>query len=580
MHRLRELYRFIRPFRGRIIAALIGMVVFTLLNVLPPLLMRYLVDKVLQPRNWPLLLPVLSAIVGVPLLTVAIRFVNMQLLFLTGRRLLANVRVAMFSRAMNLSMRFHGSISSGALVGRLMDDVNRLQRLLTGETVHMIIDTIVFVFSIAVTFTISWKLATILCCTIVLYAAVYKTFSARIRRATESFRLTFDQIAGRLQETLTAVRMVRIYNREQSEHELFLDRTREGLNLAFRSALASTSLSVISTGIAGYGSTVITGYGAWLVLRGEMTYGDLHAFNSYVWMASMPAIRLTTIAGQLNETLVSLERVLHITRQEPDIRSAPGAPALTRGPGAVELRDVQFGYSPDTPLYQDLSLTVPAGTTVALVGPTGCGKTTLTSLLMRFWDVQGGSVLVDGVDVRSVRLESLRAQFGVVLQDPVLFDGTLAENIAYGRPEARRDEIVAAAQAAEIAQLADSLPRGYDTVIGSSGVKLSVGEKQRVSIARAILKNPAILIMDEATSSLDSNSEALIQKALERVLRGRTSFVVAHRLSTIRNAQLIVVMQAGRIVSRGTHEQLMAEEGGLYRALYEQMLGQNSGVSV
>jgi len=576
MRRLKELYQFVRPYRGRLLLALAGMSVFTLFNVLPPLLMKFFVDRVLTSRQWPLLLPMVSAIVAVPLVSVIIRYVNMQVLMLAGRRFLAGVRLAMYEKALTLSMRYHADNPSGMLVGRLMDDVNRIQRLLTGETVQMLIDGIVFVFSLSVAFTLSWKLALILCVVLMLYVSVYGYFSRWIRRATESFRITYDQIAGRLQETLVGVRLVRIYNREQSEHEWFLERTRHGLNMALSSALGSTTLSSLSTGIAGFGSTAVAGLGAYFVLRGEMTYGDLHAFNSYVWMAIMPAIRLTTLAAQLNETFVSVERIMEVTRQTPDIRSPAGAPRLDARTGLIEFKDVHFSYTPAMPIYRGLSLRIEPGSTVALVGPTGCGKTTLTSLLMRFWDVRQGQVLIDGQDVRAVSLSSLRRCFGVVHQDPVLFEGTLAENIAYGRPDASRAQIEAAAEAAEIAALADGLPKGYDTMIGSSGVKLSVGEKQRVSIARAILKNPLILIMDEATSALDSNSEALIQKALVRVLRNRTSIVVAHRLSTIRSATMIVVMDRGSITATGTHGQLMAQPGGLYRALYEQMLGQEA----
>ncbi len=577
MRTLKELIQFIRPYRSKLALAFAGTAVFTLLSVLPPLVMRYYVDNVLSGHNWGLLPLVLSAIVGVPLLSVVIRFANMRLLMLASHRFLADVRLSMYRQIMKLSMRFHGTSSSGMLVGRMMDDVNRLQRLLTGETVQMLIDGIVFVFAITVTFVLSWKLTLILCAVLGLYVGTYGYFTRWIRRATASFRVTYDQVAGRLQETLLGVRLVRIYNREEWEHAQFLEHTSRGLGQALSSSLGSTTLSTASTGIAGYGSTVIVGLGAYFVLHQQMSFGDLHAFNSYVWMAIMPAIRLTTLAGQLSETFVSVERILEVIRETPDIRSKPDAPAIHRGAGRVELRNVDFGYTEGEPLYRDLSLTVEGGTTTALVGPTGCGKTTLTQLLMRFWDVDGGQVLIDGTDVRDVNLRSLRELFGVVLQEPVIFEGTLAENIAYGRPDATRAEIEVVARAAEVYTLAEGLPDGFDTFIGADGLKLSVGEKQRVSIARAILKDPLILIMDEATSALDSNSEALIQKALERVLRDRTAFVVAHRLSTIHGADKIVVMEAGRIVATGTHEELMTMEHGLYRSLYRRMRGHESG---
>jgi ABC-type multidrug transport system fused ATPase/permease subunit len=575
MDTVKRLYPYVRPYRRQILIAFAGMCVFTVFSVLPPLLIRQLVDRVIAPRDWGLLPMMVSAIVLVPVVAAAIRFFNMQVLILTSRKFLADMRISMYEKVMALSMRYHSGASSGMIVGRIMDDVNRLRRLLTGETVRMLVDMIVFLFSLSVAFALSWKLALILCAVIVVYVSIYGYFARWIRLATLSSREMYDQVAGRLQETIAGVRAVRIYNREEWETSLFLDRTAQGLDKALSSTMGSVTLSTICTGIAGYGSTIIAGLGAYFVLRHEMTYGDLHAFNSYVWMAIMPAVRLTTIAGQLSETLVSVGRILEILSQVPDIRSRPGAPVVRPDRGAVTFRNVHFAYEPAEPLYRGLSLDVEPGTTTALVGPTGCGKTTLTSLLMRFWDVQEGAVEIDGVDIRTVDLKSLRKLFGVVLQDPVVFEGTLAENIAYGCPGSPRERIEEAARAAEIHEMAMALPKGYDTVLGTQGVKLSVGEKQRVSIARAILKNPLILIMDEATSSLDSNSEYLIQRAMERLLRNRTSLVIAHRLSTITGARRIVVMENGRIVGTGTHRELMAIQGGLYRKLYEEMLGRD-----
>jgi ABC-type multidrug transport system fused ATPase/permease subunit len=318
---------------------------------------------------------------------------------------------------------------------------------------------------------------------------------------------------------------------------------------------------------------MIMGLSGRMVLLGQLTFGDLIAFNSYLWMLINPVVRLTTIAGQLTETAVSLQRISEVLDEQPDIQSAPGAAPLEIEAGRVEFRDVYFSYSPDEPLFTGLSFEALAGTTVALVGPTGCGKTTLTALLMRYRDLQGGQILIDGKDIMALDLVSLRSAFGVVLQAPLIFEGTLAENIAYGVLRADRDQITAAARMAEVEEFALRLPDGFDTRIGTRGVKLSVGERQRVSIARAILKDPAILIMDEATSSLDSHSEALIQKAMTHVLENRTSFIVAHRLSTITSADQIIVMDSGRIVQRGTHNDLIAVEDGMYGRLYRELSG-------
>ncbi len=572
------LYRFLRPYRTSFAVALLGMGAFTVLNVMPPLLIRRLMDQVVTPALWEKLAGAVALIIAVPAVGELVRYVNTQQIMVVARRFISDVRIAMYDRVFSLTLRYHGQNSAGTTVQKIMDDANTLQRLLAGDTVRLVVDGIIFLFSLTVMFTLSVSIAAILCGLLSLYFVAYKIFSRRIRASTESYRLIFDQVAGRLEETVSGVRQVRIYNREDWENSLFLQRTSEGLEKQLDTRMASVSLSTLCTVIAAGGSTLISGLAAMMVLRGSITYGDYLAITAYVWMSIDPVTRLTNMAGQLAETFVSVRRITELLAEEPEIVSPPHPVRLAHVRGRVEFADVRFSYDPESPLYRGLSLAVEPGTTVALVGPTGCGKTTMVSLLMRHWDVQGGRITIDGVDVRDMDVRELRSRFGVVLQDPVVFDGTLAYNIAYGAPHATRDEIERAARAAEIYELAMSLPDGFDTLIGSEGVKLSVGEKQRVSIARAILKEPAILVMDEATSALDSHSEALIQRALVRVLKGRTSFVIAHRLSTITSADLIVVMDKGAIVEQGTHAQLMGIEGGLYRRLYRELLGELRGV--
>ncbi len=573
MDLFKKLVPYLKPHLRRLVSGLAGMGAFTVLSLLPPLLIRRLVNDVVTPGVWHLLLPIVVLIVVVPSCSHLIQFATTWIIRRTGYKLIKDIRMSLYEKIFRLSMDFHQDNSSGLLVNRLMDDVNALTQLVTGDTFTLFVNAIVFVFSVTIVIVLSPIIALILVAIIALYVISYRHYASRIRRSTTTFRRYYDQISERLEETVAGVRHVRIFNRELWENDRFLGRTGESLRHAMKSRLSSVSLSTVCTMIAGFGSAIVASTGAYLVLRGDLRYGDVFAINSYLWMALNPAIRFTSIAGQLTETFVSVRRIFEVLDTEPMIQSEKDAPELPRGRGRVEYRNVYFSYSSDVPLYRGLSLEVEPGMSVALVGHTGCGKTTFTSLLMRYWDIQSGEILIDGHDIRKVSLESLRRSFGVVLQDPIVFDGTLAENIAYGFPRATRAQIEEAARVAEIHEMARSLPDGFDTVIGTTGIKLSVGEKQRLSIARAIIKDPVILIMDEATSSLDSESEALIQKALSRILTDRTSFIVAHRLSTITSVDMIVVMDAGRIVEKGTHGELMAIPEGSYRKLYEELRG-------
>ena len=558
-------------------AGLLGMGVFTLLSLTPPLLMRSLVNEIVVPRAWDLVLPVILLMIVVPVLSVLVQFVNTWLIRLSGYKLVHDLRLKIYQKIFTLSLDFHQENSSGLLVNKLMDDVNAVMTLITGETVTLVIDITVFILSVTIVFTLSPVLGFILIGMLVLYVLAYRFFSKKIRTSTSSFRFIYDRISERLEETVAGVRHVRIFNKEVWENDRFLGRTNSSLRYAMSTRINSVTLSTVCNMIAGFGSAFVVVVGSYFVLQGKLLYGDVFAISSYIWLALNPAIRLTNVAAQLTETFVSVRRIFDLLDEKPLIESQINAPTLSRGEGSVEFKDVWFAYTPDVPLYRGLNLEVTPGSTVALVGHTGCGKTTLTTLLMRHWDIQKGKILIDGVDISSVELRSLREYFGVVLQDPVVFDGTFAENIAYGVKYVSREKIEEAAKVAEIHDLASRLPDGYDTYIGTTGIKLSVGEKQRLSIARAIIKDPVILIMDEATSSLDSESEALIQKALARILKGRTSFIVAHRLSTITSADMIVVMDAGNIVELGKHRELMRIRDGLYRKLYRELQGSVTG---
>ncbi len=546
---------------------------FTLISLVPPMLIRYLINNIIQPEVWDLLLPLILLIILVPSIAAIIQFINTFIIKQAGYKFITDIRKTLYSKIFSLSLTFHQNNSAGLLITRLIDDVNYLMRLVTGDTVTLIIDLIVFIFSVTIVFVLSPIIGFILLGIVIIYVFSYRYFAKKIKSASSSYRFIYDKIAGRLEETVSGARHVRIYNKEIWENDQFLNHTSKSLRHAQSSSMSSVSLSTVCNMVAGVGSAAISSVGTYFVLKGELLYGDLFAIGIYIWMALNPALRLTTIAGQIAETFVSVRRIMDILDEKPDIHSPPDAPPLRKGEGNVEFRNISFSYVPEVPLYEDLSLQIKPGMSVALVGHTGCGKTTLTSLLMRYWDIQKGEILIDGMDIRQVNLSSLRHSFGVVLQDPVVFNGTFAENITYGYKNASIEEIVQAAKAAEIYDTILKYPDGLNTLVGSSGIKLSVGEKQRISIARAIIKNPLILIMDEATSSLDSESESLIQKALDKVLKNRTSFIVAHRLSTITSVDMIVVMDAGKIVEKGIHDDLIAIPNGHYQKLYKELQG-------
>lgn len=480
----------------------------------------------------------------------------------------------MYRLSLRLGMSFHGETPAGEIVNRIMGDVGVVQQLLNAQTLQLLGDLVVFGVSLGVVYTINPLLANLLVVVVVLYVTAYRLFSSRIRDSTHSMREVNDLTVSRLQETLTGVRHVRIFARETRERETYLERTQIGLRHGFVTGLNTVGLSATCNVIAGFGSTTIYALAAYYVMTDRMTLGELLALNTYVWMALNPALRLTSFAGQFAQIRVSLDRIFSVLSRIPDVSNSPDAVDIEHKGGAVHFRDLTFGYSPETPLFRKLDLEVPAGSSVALVGHTGCGKTTLISLLMRIWDGNSGNVLIDDQDVREVRLGSLRELFGVVQQHPVIFEGTLAENIAYGDPQATRERIQEAADTAEVMQFADQLPDGLDTMLGTDGIQLSVGQKQRVSIARALLKNPEILVMDEATSAIDSEAEAAIQRAIGRALKRCTSFVVAHRLSTIVGVDMIVVLDRGVIVEKGSHEELMQIEDGAYRKLYDEIARQ------
>lgn len=379
-----------------------------------------------------------------------------------------------------------------------------------------------------------------------------------------------DLVSVGLQERLSGVQVVKAYGKERRENRAFATETRDTLDQAMETATYRAGYESGVWAVSGIRNTLVFCLGCYFVIEGEMTYGAVMAFLSYAMRVFQPVLNLTQEALRFEQMMISVDRIFEVLDHDIDVKDKPDAVELERIKGRVEFRDVWFEYEEGEPVIKGVNLEVEVGETVALVGHTGCGKTTLTSLLMRYFDVTDGGIAIDGHDLRDMKVGPMRKQIGQVLQESVMFNSSIRENLTYGNSDSTEAEIIAAARVGEIHEFIVRTADGYDTLIGDEGIKLSVGEKQRLSIARAVLTDPSILILDEATSSLDSLSEALIQKAMANVLKGRTSFVIAHRLSTIVNADKIVVMDKGEICEVGRHEELIAKPDGRYRELYEQ----------
>ncbi|MBZ9714231.1 ABC transporter ATP-binding protein [Deinococcus multiflagellatus] len=567
---LRRLLAYARPYRALFVLGVLATLVASGLNLAFPALFGQLIDasflKVGSTDTGPLDRTVLG-LLGIFALSALFGAAQSYLLARVGAGVVADLRRALFSHLLTLSPRFFGDHKTGDLTSRLTADVGTVQGVTSSALAQLAAQTVSLIGAVILLVTTSPRLSLLTLAVIPLVIGTAFMIGRRIRRVSREVQ---DAVAGAnasAEEAISGVRVVQSFTAEGLERE----RYGQGVRLSFLAALKRAQLQALMAGTMSFltfGSlALVLWYGGRQVMAGAMTPGNLVTFLIYALQVGGTVAALTGIFNQFQEALGASGRIFELLDERSDLPQ-PATPApLKRAEGRVSFEAVQFAYE-GAPVLRDLNLEVPAGQVVALVGPSGAGKTTLVNLIPRFWDVTGGTLKVDGQDVRTYALADLRAQVGLVPQETLLFSGTIRENILYGRPGARPDEVEAAARAANAHEFIMGFEHGYETVVGERGVKLSGGQRQRVAIARALLKDPRILILDEATSALDNESEALVQAALERLMQGRTTFVIAHRLSTIRNADRIIVMDGGRIVEDGPHAELLAK-GGLYRDLYE-----------
>jgi subfamily B ATP-binding cassette protein MsbA len=555
------------------------MLVSRLAGFVLPTSSKFLIDDVLRQGRTELLVPIAIATGVATLLQAVTSFGLTQVVSVAAQRAIADMRIAVQRHVVRLPVSYFDSTKTGILISRIMSDAEGIRNLVGTGIVQLVGGFMTATIALAVLFWVNWRLTLITIVALALFGIMMAIAFKRLRPIFRERSVINAEVTGRLTETVAGIRIVKVYTAEDREQGAFAD----GVERLF----ANVRRTLTGTSAVGSGTTVIVGIigvlvtilGGRAVLAGTMTVGSLVMYVFYVGMVAQPLVQIASIGTQISEAFAGLDRIREIRDMDTEDARDAANDHVPEVEGDIEFRDVCFEYVENVPVLHDVSFAAPAGSTTALVGSSGAGKSTLIGLVMAFYHPTSGHVLVDGRDLEGLKLHEYRSHLGVVMQENFLFDGTIRDNIAFGRPDATDEEIEMVARVAHVDEFVEPWKDGYDTVVGERGVKLSGGQRQRVAIARAILADPRILILDEATSSLDSESEAMIRDGLRRLRAGRTTFVIAHRLSTIESADQILVIEEGRIVERGDHAELMAL-GGRYRDLHDRQYGIESDLFI
>jgi ATP-binding cassette subfamily B multidrug efflux pump len=564
---LRRLLAVLRPY-GWVLAIVFALVIVSAtLDLLAPFLMSRAIDQFIAAGDLPGLRGIVLLMLGAFLGAWLARVAQGVIMARVSQRVMRSLRRRLFEHLQTLSLAFFDRHPHGELMSRLTNDLEAISRVLAQNVTELFTGMLTLVGILVMMFSMNFWLALGSMIVFPIMMGLVGFVGRRTRQGFRQYQKQIGQLNGRLEEMFSGQRVIMAFGREAStlaDFDVVNEQVRQiGTHAQTYAMLVPPLMGILSNA----NIAILAGLGGWMVLQGLATVGTIAAFYNYSRKFAAPLRHIGSLYNQLQAALAGMERVFEILDQQSELADAPDAVALDDVDGEVLFDRVDFSYVPDVPVIKDMSLRASPGQTIALVGPTGAGKTTMVNLLTRFYDIDGGAIAVDGRDIRGVRKASLRRQLGIVLQDTFLFSESVMENIRYGRLDATDEEVIAAARLANADQFIRRLPQGYDTELSERGSNLSLGQRQLLAIARAVLADPGILILDEATSSVDTRTEAHIQEALLRLMEGRTSFVIAHRLSTIRDADRILVINGGRIIERGTHEELLAQRG-FYHNLY------------
>ena len=568
---LKRIVSYLSPYRGQVAILMIFALASPLINLIPPLIYRYVIDDVLTPRAdvrlliWPAL-----GLLGIMLSTFLFEIISGLMRAEVSSQTSKDIRGQLYQHVQYMPLRFYGKRQIGNLISRFTNDADRLEMFLLFGIPFMLSNALMLVGTLGLLLYLSWKLTLYALLPVPLIVVGSLFIWGRMRRIWIRWHAKWSRLSSHLNESISGIRIVKAFAQEDREAVRFNVRNEELWAVSVSGERNWFIFFAVMNFLISFGMFFIWYFGGMQILRGELTYGVLMAFVRYLWQLYRPLQFFSQINNFITRAFAGAERIFEIIDTRSESFDDPEAIPIPQVEGRVSFKDVTFGYDPGKPVLNEINFDVKPGEMIGLVGKSGVGKSTVINLICRFYDVNRGSVDIDGVDIRKIRLEDLRRHIGMVHQEIFLFDGTIAENIGYGKPEATLDEVVSAAIAAEAHEFIAAKPDGYDTKVGERGNQLSGGEKQRIAIARAVLHDPKILIFDEATSSLDSATEKKIQAAIARLVKGRTTFAIAHRLSTLRNADRLIVLDDGKVAEVGSHEELMNRKGIFYNLVHTQ----------